>query len=442
MTREETWQRLIELDAVKGGMPTGAWLLSNAKLRDAKLEGADLSNADLFSAHLMGADLSRAKLMHADLGAAVMFGAKLSGADLSDADLRATSLMRADLGGADLSRANLGGAFVFGANLIEAKLMGADLSRANLIEAKLMHVNLSDAFFIDTNLNRADLSNAVITGAMFHGVSTSGWKIEGIKAEYLYFTSDSSNKEKSRRYFPPGKFEELYRSLPTIELIFDQGLSPVELLKLNAIIEELKQQNPDLGLNMSRMSIEQDAARVDIQTSKEENIAAACSVIQAALKTAEEQGIAVNSIMPQIQNLLPFHDAKGALEPFQDRKLEINIYSNCTMHVNKGDGTYTQAFGPMANANFITNNIFHQYEENRETIDSKFDELKAELRESTLSQKEHLTDQTDRLIEELRKGNDVGKAQDLWNEIKEGLKTGGSIATFSSAVVTLMKFFG
>ncbi len=475
MTREETWQSLIELGAVKGDMPKGDWSLSRANLSGANLSGANLSDAylidaNLSMANLSGADLSEATLNNADLRNAnlsnsnlmnaILIKTNLSKANLRGADIRWANLGWANLSDADLSDAELLGAHLIQVNLSEATLRGADMSLANLLDANLVGTDLSDAqlnwtnlssanlgganlgsaLLVDTNLNRADLSGATLTGSVFHGVSTSGWKIDGVKAEYLYFTADTKNKEKYIRYFAEGKFEELYRSLPTIELIFDQGLNPVEVLKLNAVIEELKQQNPELGLNMSRMSIEQDAARVDIQTPKEENLEEACRVIREALKKAGEQGISVNSIMPQLQQLLPYHDAKSALAAFGDRKIEIQY--NYSINLITGGGIITQAVGPQAIAQSITNNIFHQYAENKATIDAKFEELKNELRESSNSHKEHLTALTDRLIEELRAGKDAGTAQKIWEEIKEGVKTGGSIASITSAAMAISKFFG
>jgi uncharacterized protein YjbI with pentapeptide repeats len=494
MTREETWQRLVELGAVQGEMPQDHWQLIRisllgADLREADLSGADLRAAALKRANLSGADLSWANLRGADLSEADLSGADLNGLNLtSSTNLRKANLTRANLIRTQLSGVNLSGAYLREANLLAAHLIQANLSEAqinmadlswanltkanlckadlswsyliganlceadmsgvrlmgtHLISANLNRANLSQAIFEDSNLNRADLSGATLTGALFHGVSTSGWKIAGVKAEYLYLTSDIANKEKYIRYFPEGKFEELYRSLPTIELIFDQGLNPVELLKLNAVIEELKQQNPELGLNMSRMSIERDAARVDIQTPKEENLGEACRVIAEALKKSEEQGIPANSIMQQIQQLLPYHDATGMLAGFGDRKLEVHYhFSECSINLITGDGTITQAIGPQAAARSITYNIFHQYVENRTEIDAKLDELKAALRQSSESQKEHLTHLTDRLIEELRAGSDADMAQKIWNEIKEGIKTGGSIASITSAVMALSKFFG
>ena len=442
MTREETWQRLVKLGVVKGDMPETNWNLEKADLSKANLSKANLSKANLREANLSKANLREAYLSEADL-----FRADLFRADMTEANLTRTNLTRTNLSGVDLTCANLILADLSEANLSEANLSGANLTMANLIWANLIWANLvktelGSSLLIDTNFNRADLSGATLTGAVFHGVSTSGWKINGVITEYMYFTIDIKNKEKYIRHFPKGKFEELYQSLPTIELIFDKGLSPVELLKLNAVIEELKQENPKLELNLSRMSVERDAARVEIQTPEEENLEEACRVIQEALKKADEKGISVNNLMPQIQQLLPYQDAKNALTPFHNRKLEIHLYSNCNFLVNKGDGTYTQAFGTQATASSITNNIFHQYTENKAAIDAQFDEFKKALRESTDSQKEHLTGLTDRLIEELKAGRDASTAQKIWDEIKEGVKTGGSIASVTSAVMALSKFFG
>ena len=71
--------------------------LCNAKLMQAKLNGACLENADLTAAYLIKADLSEANLSGADLSQAIMSEADLSGADFEGAELTDTFLNGANL---------------------------------------------------------------------------------------------------------------------------------------------------------------------------------------------------------------------------------------------------------------------------------------------------------------------------------------------------------
>ena len=74
--------------------------LCNAKLMQAKLNGASLQDADLTAAYLIKADLSEANLSRADLTQAVLSEANLSGADFEDTELTDTFLNGANLKGA------------------------------------------------------------------------------------------------------------------------------------------------------------------------------------------------------------------------------------------------------------------------------------------------------------------------------------------------------
>ncbi len=94
---------------------------------------ADLINKDKRVINLDGAYLSQANLRGAYLN-----GADLSHADLSQANLRRAYLMVANLSQADLSQANLSGAYLMVAILSQADLSGAYLSQANLSGAYLI----------------------------------------------------------------------------------------------------------------------------------------------------------------------------------------------------------------------------------------------------------------------------------------------------------------
>lgn len=499
MTREETWNKLVKLNVAKGQMPTRRWNLSGADLMGADLMGADLTGVDLrkaslvlvnFSgANLTGADLRNAelvqvnlngaklrkadlvkaqfrasKLMRADLveanltGAtftksylveANLTGAKLMGAYLVGSDLNGTNLIGADLSGADLTgayliKANLTGAYLVeaslaGAYLREADVTGANLSGTNLfgaifLDAKLSNSNLKNSNINNVNFNNADLSDAEITGTIIWGLSTTGWKIERIKAEYVYFTRDVKNKEKYKKTFKKGQFEALFKSLPTIELIFEGGLSLPELWTLNAIIENVKKQNPELGLKLTNTSVDEFQTTVNVKTVKDEFLEKAASLIQSKLEEPIK-GEFLEKLLPYFSKMLPLPGMDSSvLKPYAHQPISIN--PNITINLIQGDGSIIYS-SPHAKIEY--SNIFNNYQNNKVEIDRLFKELKDSLHDLGEAQRINIQESTDRLVEVLRESKDISKAQEIWNEIKEGLKTGGAAAGIFS---TIAKFVG
>ncbi len=99
------------------------WILRKKEIEASKnsLQGADLCNAKLMQAKLNGACLE-----DADLTAAYLIKADLSGANLSRADLTQAVLSEADLSGVDFEGTELTDTFLNGANLKDALNLTCD----------------------------------------------------------------------------------------------------------------------------------------------------------------------------------------------------------------------------------------------------------------------------------------------------------------------------
>tara|TARA_Y100001934_G_scaffold235794_1_gene286819 strand:- start:174 stop:584 length:411 start_codon:yes stop_codon:yes gene_type:complete len=99
------------------------WILRKKEIEDSKnnLQGADLCNAKLMQAKLNGASLE-----DADLTAAYLIKADLSGSNLSRADLTQAVLSEADLSGVNFEDAELTDTFLNGANLKDARNLTCD----------------------------------------------------------------------------------------------------------------------------------------------------------------------------------------------------------------------------------------------------------------------------------------------------------------------------
>ncbi len=239
--------------------------LTETDLREANLSGANLSRADLSraklsKANLSGVNLTRANLTRANLSRANLSGAKLaatdlSGANLSRAHLTATNLSEANLNGVrltktDLSEANLSGVRLTETDLSEVNLSGARLSGVDLSGATLNRAYLIGVDFRYADLRNAKLANANITGANLEMSAREGWQINGIKCDYIYFDEEGKERQPKDRNFEPGEFEHLYRSLPTIEMVFKNGLTTDDLNIMNVVTQKLttKRKEFDLGL--------------------------------------------------------------------------------------------------------------------------------------------------------------------------------------------------
>ena len=214
--------------------------LSGANLREASLRGANLFNTALIRANLSGVDISGASLSGTNLAEANINGVNLSGVDFSTVDLS-----RVDFTGVDLSRADLRKANLKGANLSEVDLNGRNLSDTDLREADLRKANLCEA-----NLNRANLEGADITGAHLYRTTKYDWRIEGIKCDYIFCDTEAKIPLPKDRDFRPGEFERLFKQLPTIELVLESGVTPLDAFVMDQVVQAINEKRPELELKL------------------------------------------------------------------------------------------------------------------------------------------------------------------------------------------------
>jgi uncharacterized protein YjbI with pentapeptide repeats len=262
--------------------------LSGANLREAILSRvirigprfipyfvvADLGGADLGGAILSKAILSKVNLRAANLRGAYFSEANLRGANLSRADLSGTDLSEADLSGVDLSGAYLRKADLYGANLSSANLNSVNLSSARLSRATLYRAIFTDANFVKANLRAADireaslrgaklinatLDGATLTGAYLWETQRSGWSIKGVICDYAYW--DEDGKEKS--IYSPGEFEKLFADKTKVRLFYRDGISPLEIATIPALIKHLEDSHPGSGLRL--VGVREDSGGVVVE---------------------------------------------------------------------------------------------------------------------------------------------------------------------------------
>jgi len=233
--------------------------LSRADLSQLKLRGVNLSEADLTGANMSKSELSQTKLLAADLVSeyiirsnlsnANLRGANLSSANLSNSDLHEADLSQADLSNVDLSRTDLRNV-----ELVRADLTNANLSEANLSEANLSEANLSEANFFRANLVGTNLSNANLTGANLYGTARDDWNIQNIKCEYVFFDEARQQRCPKDRKFGLDEFEVLYKQLPTIDYIFENGMSPIDPLIMDRVVQAIRDKKPEFDIKIDSIN--------------------------------------------------------------------------------------------------------------------------------------------------------------------------------------------
>jgi hypothetical protein len=251
-----------------------------------RLEHPDIT-PDLCSAFLSEIDLRGVNLNGAGLFETVLFRA-----NLRDADLRTEYLRDVDLGFANLTKANLAGTNLREARLFRTDLSGADLSRVNLrrvdlSEEKLTGANLTEADLRFSRLVGVDLSNAILTGSLLYGTARDAWIVDGVLCNYVYWDPDGQERWPRDRDLAPGEFGKLYASLPIIEYIFENGMSPLDLMLMDRVVQAIRTRNSEYDLNIYSITTRGHAPSIKFTVALEEYKAPA----QEQIKTDYEERI-------------------------------------------------------------------------------------------------------------------------------------------------------
>ncbi len=254
--------------------------LSRAYLRDARLRVVNLRGANLVSADLARADLLSAELGRANFNRADLREVRLYAADLSNADLR-----EADLTKADLSYARLVGADLIAADMVNADLKGAHLARADLNGTNLNGADLRHAVLSFCQLCRCNLTGAKLTGANLYATARDDWIIEGIECRYVFWDVKSRIRSPQDRDLAPGEFERLYRTLPTIEYIFQNGMSPMDPLIMDRVVEAIRKQNPEYDIKIDSISARGLAPSIKFTVQQQEHKEPALQMIVAGYES-------------------------------------------------------------------------------------------------------------------------------------------------------------
>ena len=124
------------------------------------------------------------------------------------------------------------------------RLTGAGLSRADLSGADLSEANLTDANLEGSRLVKCNLTGATLTGATLYGTARDDWIIKDVECRYVCWDYGGKIRSPKDRDLAPGEFERLYRALPTVEYVFQEGMTPLDPLILDRVVQAIREQNP------------------------------------------------------------------------------------------------------------------------------------------------------------------------------------------------------
>jgi len=246
----------------------------------ANLSGANLEGAYLLGANLCRANLSGANLKRADLSEAMLNDANLRDANLNSANLNYVDLLSADLGGADLGRVNMVSGKLMFANLVGTNLMKACMRVSVLVGAKMQKANLRNADLRYCNLVCTDLAGSILSGAKLYGTSRDDWVIKDIECKYVYWDEDGKNRSPKDRDLKPGEFERLYAALPTIEYVFENGMSPIDPLIMDRVVQAIREREPEFDIKIDSINARGLAPSIKFTVQHEEYKERALEAVQ------------------------------------------------------------------------------------------------------------------------------------------------------------------
>jgi len=207
-------------------------------------------------------------------------GMNLNGAYLDGARLGITDLHNSDLSYASLHGAWLSGAHLRGANLEHANITGADIEMANLEKANLSYTDLQGSIMVGCNL-----TGATLTGARLYGTARDGWLIKGVECKYVYWErvilgQIGEKRSPKDRDLEPGEFERLYAALPTIEYIFESGMSPLDPLIMDRVVQAIRERRPEFDIKIDSINARGLAPSIKFTVQHEEHKEPALQQVQ------------------------------------------------------------------------------------------------------------------------------------------------------------------
>ena len=197
------------------------------------------------------------------------------------------------------------------------------------------------------------------------------------------------------------------------------------------IIEKIGSQNPTLGVKMADVRKNEFETRIGVKINNNEHLIEVGQLIHEAMDQA---------ICSIPADLFP-SNIREALEKLPQQhhsSIVVNMVQPTFQFIKADGSTLSGVISQVGAIQSSTTVIIKNYSVHKEEVDSLFGNLKDSFRDYEASMRNALTDATDRLIEAIRKGKEVDTIQERWEEIKEGVKTGGAAVTIAATIGRLL----
>jgi uncharacterized protein YjbI with pentapeptide repeats len=219
--------------------------LSEADLRNIKLDTLDLSGANLYKANLSGSIVQNSLLI----------GANLQNANLSNATFDSVKFNgAADMQKVNLENSNFTDCHFDDVYMCQANLKNAQFAGSSLEGVDLSNSNLTRASFIYTQLTDANLSKAILDGIELLAVETTNWNISKVHCKYFFLLTGNTTITKRRipevGYLLGSEFEDRFKSRPTIEFVFKNGIGVLSPMALGLAVDMANKKLPKANLKL------------------------------------------------------------------------------------------------------------------------------------------------------------------------------------------------
>jgi hypothetical protein len=241
------------------------------------ISGADLSGANLCRTGGYGLLTHGTNFSEADFRKASFTSCKFFEGNFSKANLVESTFVECGFTNANFEYANMRGALLYMSSL-GANFHGADLSGADLSCCLLIHANLQEAN---------------ITGVHLWGTARDFWKIKDVRCDYVYWDGPAKQRCPKERDFESGEFERLYATLPTIEYIFENGMTPIDPLIMDRVVQAIREKQPEFDIKIDSINARGLAPSIKFTVQHEEHkepaLAEITKVYEVKLKQLESE---------------------------------------------------------------------------------------------------------------------------------------------------------
>jgi hypothetical protein len=93
-----------------------------------------------------------------------------------------------------------------------------------------------------------------LTGTKLYGTSRDNWVIKNVKCDYVYWDQKAKQRSPRDRNLAPGEFERLYAALPTIEYIFEHGMTPIDPLIMDRVVQAIREKRPEFDIKIDSIN--------------------------------------------------------------------------------------------------------------------------------------------------------------------------------------------